>query len=327
MAFKFTAKNEIKANKYCTLFYQDKEYTFEDFAICNNKKNLEVLLKECTINYKGKKFSYEEFIKQEREFADTLELPNWYGDQLIKIEHLIFISNRNYYAGLKQFESIGNVLNNARYELIKSNEKILSNMEVNWDCTYAAIYLIRSISLQSSILWYNSIEDYLLQAVWLCFELYKKNNRYHEGMDYSQILKLCSYKSIRDICSLYNNKEFNKLLKIINDNRRLLSELREWANQLKHRGNLDIEGLYVESPAEIRIIKRDSDKIFSTNDFRPYIIDLDETIQKLSSIHKIYINFCSQILDYIDFNSALPYSDGQGKLIIPSKKKYCKILI
>ena len=50
-----------------------------------------------------------------------------------------------------------------------------------------------------------------------------------------------------------------------------LDKVNSWANEIKHRGNLRIEGIYIEDGYEVKLYN--NNVIKSTKDYMPIIVD------------------------------------------------------
>lgn len=321
--------NQTAESKYyCKLIFENREYTFEEFSKVFKVENLDKKLEKCIIRYRNKDISFNDMLDINKKFNSQLELPDLYHNNLYNIEFNISLSDKDYYVGVKHAEALEQAISKARYWLLMSHEIVLSNFECNWESGYLAQYWLRTMRFESSLLWYNACEDYLLQMIWFSFELYKRHYKYNKNMKYNDLLKLCSLKSVLIILD-HNKKstESKNLVNIIRKYNKNLSELRDWANKLKHRGNLNFKGSYIGNGWEMVMKNTSGDCIFSSKDFEPMILDLDEAIIKLAKIHEEIIKYSYEIINFINFKAAISIKTQDGKIMILDKKQYRKILL
>ena len=98
MNITFTSKTTPECQDYLQIFYDNSEYTLEDFAkkYKTGDFSLDEKLKEAIVVYRGRKMSYEELSKAINDFSEELGFLDRYTKEIYPKEHLILMSNSDY---------------------------------------------------------------------------------------------------------------------------------------------------------------------------------------------------------------------------------------
>ena len=182
------------------------------------------------------------------------------------------------------------------------------------------------LTFTTAIVWYNNCFDYILQIVFLAFELFKKVRRYRADMSFEEKLSMCTFKVFRDLHREYpDNEEFTQLWDILKRCHNAISELNEWANYAKHKGGIGYVGLKPDSPFQVYIGTTDGSMESRTSEFESIKLDMDESVSVLVEAHKALVSCLEEIVDFIDFESCRYTITEDGKFDIPEKSSYVKI--
>lgn len=261
------------------------------------------------IVYKDKEYTWEEWQEMNQNFNELLQVPKKFLINPFVIDAMP-IYDKGYSVALSIVSEIYYVLMSAHFNLRNAYNKVFESNFVSQKNDYLAHIWTRSEFLKNSVLMFNSIEDYVLQVIWFAYDMY--NFDIKSKVDYHKALKKCKYSSVKKFLNEVNTEESHYLLNLIENYRKneLVENLREnLANNLKHRGNIQFEGIertrffsYVEESDE-------GDLMFTTKWLEPLIFDIDETIDMLVKINEISINFIEEVIDFINFFEAFDMSN------------------
>lgn len=330
MKFSFTVKTEPECVHYLKLLYRGKEYTLEDFSdeFKSGEFSLENLLPECTLIYKEKKITFEEYSNNIKSFSNSLDFFERYQNEIIPLEIDLQMSNYNYYKAAKFLEKAEECLQTARYYLLICQDILEYGCNLNWKTSYGAIFQVRTMNFKTAIIWYNNCFDYILQIAFLAFELYKSMPKYNSSLGFEDILRLCTYKSIKDLHTANSsNSNLNTLWNILEKCRNSLKDINSWANFAKHKGGIGFIGLKPASPFEVSINDAGGNTQHLTSEFESISLDLDDSISVLVKAHKTLYDCLNEIMDFIDFQKAIPQKDENDNLVIPDKNSYVKVIL
>lgn len=332
MNFTATAKTTAECSNFLHIIYEGQNYKIEDFS--SKYKNgqdfvLDQKLKQCNIEYRGQVMTYEEMGQSNFTFSESLPFFTRYHDEIYPHEHLIMIGNYNYYKSAKFLSKAEKCLQTARYYLMNSKNILSTDFDINWSSGYGPQFLIRTIDFTTAVTWYNNCFDYILQIIYLAFELYKKVPKYNNAWTFEEILKMCSYLTVKKI--YIANMAVNNLAalwNVIEVCHIALTDVNTWANYIKHKGGINFDGLTPDEPFHATMTDKDGNVIAESGDFDAIMLDLDQSISKLQLAHNALFNCLDQIVTFIDFNAAIPLPDSKTKnLLIPDKNKYVKIIL
>lgn len=117
------------------------------------------------------------------------------------------------------------------------------------------ILTIKGLFLNSAILWYNNTFDHLLQVLWVYYELFSikgiEANITTDTID--MILSKCKYDSVLKVGEGVVNPLLLKTIKDLYDTSSY-SQIRLWANTIKHRSCLEYADLLKKDFAFISVV-------------------------------------------------------------------------
>jgi hypothetical protein len=146
--------------------------------------------------------------------------------------------------------------------------------------------------------------------------------------------KKCSYSGIKKILENLadSNEDAGVLMRTINEYRddQDVSYLREHlANNLKHRANIQVEGLQDLRLIGFKIQSKDGSESFNSKWIKPILIDIDETIELVKRVHIKLVAYGSFVLDFINLDNLFKVNDEGNCMLnyIRKKSDYKRILI
>jgi hypothetical protein len=328
MGFTISSRSVPECLSYLYIIDGQDKLTLDDFAEKHHDENLDELIRTCQIEYRGKLLSYSDLVANHVAFSRSLPFFNRYTDEIYPQEIFIMFGNYSYYISAKFLRKAEDCLQNARYYLMKSETILDYNCNAHWTSGYGAQFSIRATNLATAIIWYNSCFDYVLQIVYLAFELYKQFSKYSAIWTIDDILKKCSYPIIRDIYNANStNANFSVLWGLIEGCRIALIDVNEWANYIKHKGGIKVQGLTPDSPIQASMSDPSGNIVAATDEFSPVQIDLDDAVINLQKAHQALYNCLDQVVTFIDYHAAIPTSDASGTMQIPDPSIYVKITL
>lgn len=331
MNITFTAKTTPECNEYFHLLYDGIDYSLEDFAkkYKTTDFSLDEKLKESIIMYRGEKMTYEELGKAIYAFSEELKFIDRYTKEIYPSEHLLLMSNRDYYKAAKYINKTEKCFQTARYYLMNSYNLITTDFDCNWCSGYGPQFLLRTMNFTTAVIWYNSCFDYLLQVVYFAFGIYKKTHGYTELTSHEDLLKKCTYITMGEIYSCYKTiPNYKALWKIITKCFNALSEINKWANYIKHKGGISFAGLNPPDPFLVKMTDLAGNVIAESSNFESIEIDLDNSLNILRDTHKALYVCINDLIDFIDFRSAIPQKHPKKDgLLTPNITSYVKVIL
>lgn len=324
------AKTYAECNGFLSLIYNGREYNLHDFSseFKTDDFSLDHLLPKCDIVYRGKRMTYEEYVDQQRSISAQLKFFTRYREEIMPIEIGLAISNKEYYRATKFLEKAENCLQTARYYFYRSTNIMEYDCCINWKSGYQGIYDLRSRNFQTAIIWYNNCFDYIVQIAFLAFGLYKEVRRYTDDMNFEEILKLCTYNTLK---TLHENNPANSgltnLWNIIETCRVARQDLNDWANYAKHKGGIGFVGLKPDTPVQIYIGSTTGGYESRISEFESITLDMDTSVNKVISAHEALIRCLNDLTDFIDFPAALFTINEEGRYVFPKKITYSKVIL
>lgn len=110
-------------------------------------------------------------------------------------------------------------------------------------------------SLYNSIMWYNTTFDIVLQFIWVHYRFFEKINSAQsfnfENSQAQNIFKKCRYESIEKLYSRTTFTLFNELKGLNN----FITDIREWTNNIKHRGAFRITDIPISEGFNLKTVK------------------------------------------------------------------------
>lgn len=329
MNISFTAKTIPDCVDYFKIKYMEKVYSLEQFSEEYKKKefDLDILLPKCSFIYKNQEYTYKEYCDRQNKICEELKFFERCHNEILPMEPALQICNYEYYQAEKFLEKAEDCLQTARYYLQQSCDLFEYDCNVNWKTGYGPIFSIRCMNFKSAIVWYNNCFDYILQIPFLAFKIYKSVRGYNSNMDFETILKMCTFKVFRNLHDTHeHDSNISRLWEILSNCRDAISDITKWANYSKHKGGIGFIGLKAESPFQI-FIGEPGKLEKRTSEFECIKLELDESIQKAIDTHKALYNCLDELVDFIDFGKAHHSIDEQGRMVIPDKQTYVKIIL
>ena len=314
---------------FLQIVYGGKTYSLEEFSkeFKKDEFGLDILLPKCTFIYRGNKISFDEYRTMKMAISNELSFFERCHTEIMPMEPSLQINNYEYYRAAKFLEKAEDCLQTARYYLMNAADILEYDCVLNWATGYGPIYEIRTMNFKTAIVWYNNCFDYILQIVFLAFELYKGMNRYNAQMSFEEILKLCSYMSIQKVHDANSgNVNLDILWNILENCRNSITDINEWANYSKHKGGIGFKGLKADAPFQIITTDRDGN-MRTSSEFESIKIELDDGVTIAKNAHKVLYDCLNQVVDFIDFGKATHTIDDQGRMVIPDKTTYVKVIL
>lgn len=196
------------------------------------------------------------------------------------------------------------IIAEANNDLVEAaNENIdLSKWRVsNIDAEYKLKGLLREGHLKNAILKYNSVEDYILQIITFSEGLkirYKQNNKIREydcsiikgEEDFINKCKKINYFNVKKSLKSKNN---DIILNIIEKYRNEPTNVRRYANQIKHQSNLNTNIYPKQSREEIEL--QNGAFIYKSEWIKNNYEDIDELIDLLYKFQPIVVDYVNGI--------------------------------
>ena len=304
MKIDFTIKKEAAANKYLKLIHEDNEILFEEISTQYSNEELQSMLKHFKYKYKGKLMTYQDVCNKVVKTSDQLKFPKIHKDLLVPNEAKLFIIDRDVFASTYKAISFEETLGRARYNLIKAVDLFFIPIEVEWSKGYGAHYKLRAIYLENAIIDYNQCFDFILQMWWFAFGFYKLSEKYDAYLNFRKLSSICTQNEMGRIIKEHiedpTQKQYWKKLNAFSGK---LDKINSWANEIKHRGNLRIEGVYIEELYEIKIFNEGT--VESTKDYTPIVVNLEDAIRELEKVHKTYVDCYEFSVEAINYRKAI----------------------
>lgn len=197
-------------------------------------------IEQALIIYKEKEFTFEEYKTDlnltRQKFASDL-IDNTY----IKYCDEFISTNIEYYIILKFFEAISSNITFAKYYADKSYEKLPERFIKNE--IYDFTYFYRAMDFLTSIIWYSTGRDYLLQIFCAKFNLYSELTKDDTtNMNLNELAVLCKFNKVQKIKDNYLlNKDFCDWYNKLYQCQQNMNKLNTISNNLKHNGGYNIE--------------------------------------------------------------------------------------
>lgn len=324
----FTAQSTAACTNYLYIIYDNEKLNLQEFAKKYSSKNLDQLIERCKIEYKGSLKSYTDYIGEYSTFCESLLFSDKYIRQIYPLEMRLLSENYNFYKSGKFFNKTENCLQTARYYLIRCARLFDYNQNMNWAYGYGPQFMLRSLDFSSAVIWYNNCYDYILQIVYLAFSLFKLLPKYTQTWTFEETIKKCGYQNMEKICTNNANiPNISILWGILDKCHSAMLDVNEWANYIKHKGGIEIVGLYPEAPFTMQLQDQSGTIIAQNSEFSPISIDMDNAITILKNAHMALYNCLDQLYTFINYPAAAPSKDKDGNLVIPDWKSYVKVIV
>lgn len=277
--------------------------------------------------YKNNEYSWEEWHKQRNDFISNLEMLTELTFSL-SMKSTAATHDLGYSIAMFKMSELCHVIASARFALIQAHEKFYDRNVVLREQSYAAQAWMRSQSLKNSILRYNSCLDYICQIVWFGFDMHGENilKKIKSKNDFEEMLREVTFSKVEN--KLKGIEEVNEHAKDLLDKLRKYRKDSEYvndlANAIKHRGNIGFKG--VDSTSLIGY--QDTLTGFDLKYIEPNILDIDETVECLASVHRELISLAKYINHFMNFDAMFKY-DEEGSILlnlVKDPKEYKKII-
>lgn len=239
------------------------------------------------------------------------------------------VHDPGYSIAMYKMSELYHVIASARFALIQAYEKFYDSNIVLREQSYVAQTWMRSQFLKNSILWYNSCIDYICQILWFGFDMHGQNilDKIKSKTDFEKMLREVTLSEVTK--KLKGIKEVNQHAKDLLD--KLIKYQKEskcvnnYANAIKHRGNIGFKGIDSSSPISYE------NKVtgFDLEYIEPDILDIDETVERLARVHRKLISLAKYINHFMNFD-AMFKCDKEGNILFneaKDPKEYKKIVI
>ena len=138
----------------------------------------------------------------------------------------------------------------ARFFTIKSYKLFDSDDNLSWSQGYTPQFFFRCLYFGTASTWYINTYDQILQTVYWGKKLYtsaklKNGEVYNDTWTRETIMEHCKYKFVKNELENRNMQELQNKLCICYD---AISEVRKWANYIKHKGGVDYKFLNAPKP-------------------------------------------------------------------------------
>ena len=330
MDITFESKTYAECAEFLKLLFEGCEYTLDEFSAAYKKHNfdLEQLLPQCEIIYRGRKIPYDQYVTDLRGEVARLRLFTRYRKEIAPIEVSLSIGDYDYYKAAKFVAKAENCLSTARYYFYQSANILDYDCRVNWKSGYNGIYALRTMNFETAIVWYNNCFDYIIQIAFLAFGLYKGIKKYSASSPFDEVLKLCTYNSLKTLHENNpDNEGLSQLWDIIETCRVDRQTLNDWANYAKHKGGLGFVGLKPESPVLVYMAEPGGKPECRTSEFDTITLDIDECKESVIAAHNALIKCLNDLLDFIDFPQGQFTLNAENKIALPDPAKYHKVVL
>ena|GEM_PF-1912325 len=178
----------------------------------------------------------------------------------------------------------------------------------------------RSMYFENAIESYNKVVDYVYIILYFNFELYGiiDKEKIKTKEDVIRISEKIKGKKLGKISEWISSNEFTSdFFGKFDDFRCYTEEMRNVANDMKHRGCITFEG--IKQPRYTKVTKViDGNEIDITDLVSELIINLDSEIEKLSEIHRRTIELQKELYTLCDFQKKLTDFLNKNGLNMPA---------
>lgn len=247
-----------------------------------------------TIQYKEKAFTLKELMEDNNQFSKVLKFPK-------KRPHgsMSLVYDKGYAIADHKLDHLEKLISSGRFALTQAHRK-LHKSPIEWSSGYVGQLWLRANYLNNAIVWYNSMIDYILQAVWFAFDFYSPITN---AEDYEKELKKYLWQTISEIYKKHTSNEnftilYQRLLSYKSNTS--VKTVNNWANTLKHKGTINYQELHVDRGIEI-IFK---DK-FTYSTLDKDRVDLDYACEVLKDVHIELVGITNFLIDFMDVEGFL----------------------
>lgn len=299
----------------CSSFFkireQDSEYqSMEEFTYTHSEID-NSLLQKCFIKYRDKdELTYEQYVERFHEFVGTMRFVNFKPSPFILEQS---IKPSVYFA-----QKADECLQAARFFTIKSYKLFDSDDNLSWSQGYTPQFFFRCLYFGTASTWYINTYDQILQTVYWGKKLYtsaklKNGEVYNDTWTRETIMEHCKYEFVKNELENRNMQELQNKLCICYD---AISEVRKWANYIKHKGGVDYKFLNAPKPFGLFWVCGDGSIKREITDFEsPIEVDIDKKIPVLVAAHTALYDCINAVIGEMDYKQyAIQFggkNDGQ----------------
>ena len=175
------------------------------------------------------------------EIFDLLEMPEWLNG--LENYSLSLVSDKERDAETlietaRQFQYLYDTVCSGRFNLCTACKGNYSPGFLNENASQKEKEWIQTQFVNNAILWYNATFDILLQAIWFYYKLYlsMKKPLSLTVKNHGEILRKCDWNIVKE---LGPDRVPSPLMAKIQELRGFMFDnITQWANHLKHRGNI-----------------------------------------------------------------------------------------
>jgi len=181
------------------------------------------------------------------------------------------------------------------------------NHQSLWGVDLEDSLLERSMYFENAIESYNKVTDYVYLILYFNFELYEVMDRKEikskeDIVEISKKIKGKKYEAINEW--LIKDIRTSNFAKQFSDYRDSVKEMRELANDIKHRGCIAIDGTGIRRNTRVtKVIE--GHEIDITDQVSEVKIDIDEEIEKLVIIHQETLELQKELFGVCAFQKQL----------------------
>lgn len=305
MKFTFTATTKPECERFLKIRTADGEFQTIDCFIRDHPNATEDFLNTCILNYRGRELSYKGYGDEYTAFSEQMKF--------VDFQKPVILLDGSIKAAAYFTQKAIECLQFARFFTMKSALLLDTDYNLNWSQGYAPQFLFRCIYFGTAVTWYSNAFDQVLQSVYWGKRLYtsvkdRKHRPYEDTWEKQKVMENCTYKFV------VKELERRKLTECHNHLTTCLTkitDIREWANYIKHKGGIDYKFLEAESPFKIYVTPKEDraagkmpDNKFEVKEFKsPIEIDIDETLQALVDAHAAIFQSITETVADIDYEN------------------------
>ena len=177
---------------------------------------------------------------------DLLERPEWLNGIEKHLLSLVIDNERDTETLIetaRQFQYLYDAVCSGRFNLCTACKGSYSPGFLNNNASQDAEEWIQTQFINNAIMWYNATFDILLQSIWFYYKLYlsMKKPLSLTVDNHDKILRKCDWNHVKE---LGPGRVPSPLMAIIQELRAFMFDnISQWANHLKHRGNINYKNI------------------------------------------------------------------------------------
>lgn len=304
-SFTFTARSEPSCKNFLKLKWPGEDFVTLDEFFAMHGVPVHEELSKCTIWYRGREEKYEDYIARSVAFSEDLDLINFNSFRIIvdpQIRAAVYFTDK-----------ATDCMQNARFFTMKSSMLLENNQSIPWSYGYIPHFSFRCTYFGTAATWYSNTFDQILQMVYWAYGLYtsvvdRSGKPYNDTWNAKQTMAGCNYDFIVKELKV---RGLNTLRSLLTSCFASISEVRSWANYIKHKGGVEYLYLEPEPPFEVYIRPANDsspndmslDDRFAIKHFKsPVKVDIDSEMTVMVNTHKTLYECINRIISEIDFD-------------------------